>query len=340
MNNEQYRQPIAPIPEGVPRPLWSVMIPTYNCARYLRETLASVLAQDPGSDVMQIEVVDDCSTEDDPLKVVQELGGGRVGFYRQLENVGNRKNFQTCLERSRGKLIHLLHGDDCVRDGFYRKMQTALEENPEVGAAFCRCINMDERGHWQNISPLEQPESGILSNWLERLVENQRISTPSIVVRREIYEKLGAFDLRLPWTEDWEMWVRIAAHYPMWYEVEPLALYRTMRPGSLSESCGRNGKIYEDIRRAIDIFKSYLPETIAEKLTSKSRESWALVALTNARGLVAMGDIPGAMIQMREGIKCSQSFRVIKLAVSVLPRAGYRWILQKVSKGILLGLGR
>src|SRR5262249_49179546 len=52
---------IPPVPDGIARPLWSVMIPTFNCASYLRETLRSVLTQDPGRDVMQIEVVDDCS---------------------------------------------------------------------------------------------------------------------------------------------------------------------------------------------------------------------------------------------------------------------------------------
>ena len=49
---------IAPVPAGVRRPRWSVMIPTFNCAKYLRETLGSVLAQDPGPERMQIEVVD------------------------------------------------------------------------------------------------------------------------------------------------------------------------------------------------------------------------------------------------------------------------------------------
>ena len=48
------------------RPRWSVMIPTYNCARYLEAALRSVLAQDPGREAMQIEVVDDHSPDDDP----------------------------------------------------------------------------------------------------------------------------------------------------------------------------------------------------------------------------------------------------------------------------------
>ena len=63
------------MPPGTDRPRWSVMIPTYNCADHLRAALAGVLAQDPGPEEMQIEVVDDAS-EDDPESVVAELGGG------------------------------------------------------------------------------------------------------------------------------------------------------------------------------------------------------------------------------------------------------------------------
>ena len=63
----EYRDPIAPLPQEAARPKWSVMIPAYNCARFLAATLESVLAQDPGPAQMQIEVVDDCSS-DDPKK--------------------------------------------------------------------------------------------------------------------------------------------------------------------------------------------------------------------------------------------------------------------------------
>ena len=88
-----YRAIVPPVSEQIVRPLWSVMIPTYNCAEYLRETLASVLVQDPGAEIMQIEVIDDHSTQDNPAAIVEELGRGRVGFYQQPQNVGHIKKF-------------------------------------------------------------------------------------------------------------------------------------------------------------------------------------------------------------------------------------------------------
>jgi len=324
MNQQHfYRTTIPPVPEGVERPLWSVMIPTYNCANYLRETLASVLAQDPGADVMQIEVIDDCSTKDDPQAVVEELGRGRVGFYRQPQNLGHTKNFTTCLERSRGKLIHLLHGDDCVRNGFYRKIQQAFEENLNIGAAFCRHIFMDENSHWQFISPLEQPKSEILSNWLEQIAVQQRIQTPSIVVRRNIYEQLGGFDRRMScWGEDWEMWVRIAVNYPVWYEVEPLALYRKGST-SLTGRSIRTGQNIQDFRRAISIVKEYLPTESANKLAKTALINYAFYALNSAREFVSAGDTYAASNQIREALLCDSSLKVVRLSLRLCIKIFY-----------------
>ncbi len=309
--NQQYRATILPISEGVQRPLWSVMIPTYNCAGYLRETLASVLAQDPGEDVMQIEVIDDCSTADDPAAVVAELGQGRVSFYQQPQNVGYIRNYETCLQRSRGKWVHILHGDDCVRDGFYRQMQQAFETHSELGAAFCRTIKMDEFGHWQEIEPLLEPESGILENWFERIAVRQLISTVSIVVAREVYENLGGFDRRFCcWAEDWEMWVRIAADYPVWYEVQPLAI-RRRHSTSLSGHSRRTGKNMQDVRQAIAIVKQYLPDKTAEKLSRTAAKNYGIHALSTARKYANVGDITAALAQIREALRCSLSLKVI-----------------------------
>ena len=324
-NQSLYRTTISPVPKMEVRPLWSVMIPTYNCADYLRKTLAAILAQDPGPELMQIEVVDDCSTNDNPAAVVAELGKNRVQFFRQSKNLGVTKNFDTCLERSQGHLVHILHGDDLVLEGFYSKMQNAFEQQSDIGAAFCRQIFIDDEGNQLALSDLEQDKSGILNNWLERLASEQRIMTPSIVVRREAYEKLGGFDQRLICSEDWEMWVRIAANYPIWYEVEPLAAYRMHN----NSNTGRHIRTGEDMRytrKAISIFKTYLPVSIAERVSKQARETYALSALDMAHSLLAKQDIKAALVQMKEALQFTFSARVVRRAIGLVKQALVRQV--------------
>ena len=229
-------------------------------------------------------------------------------------------------------MIHLLHGDDCVRDGFYRKLQRGFDENPEIGAAFCRHIHMDEQDHWSWISWLEQRESGILDNWLERIAVEQRIQTPSIMVRRDVYERLGGFDRRLTcWGEDWEMWVRIAAHYPVWYAVEPLALYRRST-ASLSGRSVRTGENIQDFRKATSIVRQYLPDECADKLAKMALKNYAFYALKSASELAGAGDTRAAMNQIREAFRCYSSFKVVLSSLKVSTRvfylmmmSGWRW---------------
>ena len=286
------------------------MIPTYHCARYLGETLRSVLAQDAGPDAMQIEVVDDHSTQDDPESVVREVGRGRVGFFRQPANVGITRNFATCLARSRGRLVHLLHGDDMVRDGFYASLQRAFDADPAIGAAFCRQVFINGSGDSIDLSPLEQARSGRLDDALERLATEQRIMTPSIVVRRDVYETLGGFDDRLRCSEDWEMWVRIASRYPVWYETEPLALYRM----HANSNTGRHVRTAEDIATRAQPSTCSRPtcrRRVPRPSCARQSRRYALAAIRTARSLLAVRDFDAARAQLAEALRLSRSPRVL-----------------------------
>ncbi|WP_244445159.1 glycosyltransferase [Microvirga sp. BSC39] len=297
------------------------MIPTYNCAQYLGETIRSVLDQDPGPNLMQIEVVDDNSTQDDPAAVVRSVGQGRVGFFKQARNVGHISNFETCLNRARGHLVHILHGDDCVRPKFYEKLGQGFELAPEIGAAFCRQAFVDASGRRLSFSPLEEPAAGILPNALLRLAQEQRIMTPSIVVRREVYERLGAFDRRLACSEDWEMWVRIAANYPIWYEPEPLALYRLHD----ASSSARHQLTAEDMaytRAAIEIFRAYLPDAIKPTAERHARNAYARSAIAAAGQMLEKGDVSAFFAQLREALLFEHSFDVLLRAARMFVRSG------------------
>jgi hypothetical protein len=291
------RAVVPPIADGA-RPRWSVMIPTYNCARYLEATLRSVLAQDPGREAMQIEVVDDHSIADDPEDVVTRLGRGRVDFHRQPENVGVVANLNACLQRSRGELVHLLHGDDLVLEGFYKTLEDRLQKHPDAGAAYCRHLYVDERGRRLDAAPLKPASSGILAEGARFLAVEQRIMTPCIVVRRSVYEQLGGFDDRLACAEDWEMWVRVAARFPVYYEERPLACYRLHDDSNTGRNL-RNGLSLDHTRLAIELFASYFDpaERRAVKRTAFSR--YAKSGLETARNLQSQGDAAAARAQVR-----------------------------------------
>jgi hypothetical protein len=328
MGNHPYRSAISPVAGGE-RPLWSVMIPAHDCANYLRETLVSVLSQDPGPERMQIEVVDDASS-DRPEAVVEELGGGRVGFYRQPRNVGHVDNFNTCLGRSRGRLVHLLHGDDCVRDGFYTAMEAVFERAPEAGAAFCRYIAIDEAGDWTGIAKLEQRCSGVIPDWLDKIAVGQRLQTPCMVVRRDVYERLGGFDSRPRGLgEDWEMWVRIAAHYPVAYQPAPLALYRVHSP-SLSGRMLRNGANVRDLRRVIEINREHFGPAQADEIARAALRETATTCLRRARRMLGAGDVDAMWAQVREAIRSDSSPRVLAEAGVV---AAARYALAMMPRG-------
>jgi GT2 family glycosyltransferase len=200
---------IGPVPAGTHRPFWSVMIPTYNCGIYLKRTLESVLCQAAGPDEMQIEVVDGCSTEDDPEEMVKELGKGRVSFYRLPRNQGPSHTFNTCIERSRGHWVHILHADDMVLPGFYEAYQKNIKDQPNLSLVCGRVVRIDEQDRWLNVGELP-PFAGMQSNdafAIKQAVKNF-ISFPTVVVPRATYEKVGGFCTLFQHVEDMDMWFR------------------------------------------------------------------------------------------------------------------------------------
>jgi glycosyltransferase involved in cell wall biosynthesis len=234
---------IEPVPPGITRPIWSVMIPTYNCARLLATTLGSVLAQDYGPDVMQIEVIDDCSTRDDPESIVREMGAGRVGFYRQPKNVGSTQNFNTCLNRSTGLLVHILHGDDWVLPGFYDRVELSVRRYPEIVFFCVRAFLVDEAGGLNMLSP-RVPTLELPDNDVTPFMYSNPFFTPSVVVRRAFYEATGGYMPELTHAADWEMWIRAISRGGACAINQPLVCYRQFA----NNETGRYARTAENVR--------------------------------------------------------------------------------------------
>ena len=244
---------VAGISEGIRRPKWSVMIPTFNCAEYLRQTLEAVLLQDPGQDQMQIEVIDDCSSNDDPQSVVREMGKGRVDFHRKPQNEGAIPNFNTCIERSRGEFVHILHGDDWILPAFYKKIEQRAERFPNCALYAARAFLIDETNIIQGVTNrLPELEDG--GHDFSNFIAGSGLQFSGVVMRRSFYEEYGGFRCQLVHCADWEMWARAIRSAGACVCSEVLAAYRVfesndtgrlMRSGENLKDRLRLGLIFE-----------------------------------------------------------------------------------------------
>lgn len=110
---------------------FSILIPTYNGALTLKETLKSILFQSFGS--FEIIICDDGST-DNTIEVVKSFQDQRIKIFAFKENVGYAKNLQRCFERANGEIIFLFAQDDILAAGALQKTYDAFFLADDIGA--------------------------------------------------------------------------------------------------------------------------------------------------------------------------------------------------------------
>ena len=245
---------IAPLPgNGKPRPMWSVMVPTYGPdEKYLRQALASVLQQDPGPEQMQIEVVDDGSQDLGVADMVKSIAGERIGFSRNQKNLGLAGCWNTCLDRSRGQWVHILHQDDYVLPGFYARLARAGQAHPQVSLLATRSFFVDAEGVIVGVTArLRHLENGgcLADDFFYRTP----ILCPGVVVKRAFYEAQGGFRSDLSFVLDCEMWARVAGSAGGLVTPEVLSCYRSF-DGSATVRLSRTAECLYDLERLNRIF--------------------------------------------------------------------------------------
>jgi glycosyltransferase involved in cell wall biosynthesis len=277
------------VPAGTSRPFWSVMIPCFNSAALLAHTLESVLTQDLGPGEMQIEVVDDASTLDDPAEVVARIGGGRVGYFRQPHNVGPSANFTACVRRSLGHWVHVLHGDDLVMPGFYDRYQQQIATCPTARMVAAQTITVDADGRYLGVTQPVPTDDGYMRTAAFTIATTNPLRCVAVVIARDAYEEAGGFHPDLAHANDWEMWTRMASLVPVAWVDQPLGLYRT-HPESDTNRLHRSTAYIDDCLRASDVIASHFdgPE-LRRRVRREARRSVSDYALGVGITLVIEG---------------------------------------------------
>lgn len=212
-------------------PLVSVVIPTYNGARYIREALAS-LQQQTLQDWEAI-VVDDGST-DDTAAIVREFMAteSRLRLVEHRENQSLPVALNTGFAAARGRYLTWSADDNLFRPRALEVMQQYLESHPETGLVYAAATIIDKEGKAVRHRPAADPHDLYERNcvgWCFMYPDRAR-------------QAVGDYDPACFLAEDLDYWLRISMHYEVAAITEDLYLYRD-HPGSLTgtrpEKCRR-----------------------------------------------------------------------------------------------------
>jgi glycosyltransferase involved in cell wall biosynthesis len=205
----------------------SVVIPFYNSMAYLPVTLESILKQTFTD--FEVLIINDGST-DNILEWAKGITDSRIRVISQ-ENKGLAGARNTGIANSNGEYIAFVDADDLWAPTKLEKQVRCLDENLEVGLVHTWMLFIDEKGKSTG-RVLQSYAEG--NAWKQVVVKNV-IACPSVMIRRCCFEKVGVFEPGRNPVEDWDMWIRIAANYPLAVIKEPLAYYRQV-PGSMSKN--------------------------------------------------------------------------------------------------------
>ncbi|HZX10318.1 MAG TPA: glycosyltransferase family A protein [Acidobacteriota bacterium] len=211
----------------------SVIIPTYNRALYLKEAIDSVLSQDyfsktGSAECFELIVVDDGST-DDTQKVVNSYHQKIRYKFQEHKGVSPARNLG--LKLSKGDFIAFLDSDDLWKKEKIRLQMEFMEEHLET-VVCCTQEIWIRNGVFVNPKKKHKKYSG----WIfEKVLPLCLLSLSSALFRRRLFDDIGVFDTNLPACEDYDLAIRLAHKYPLYFLDEPLIIKRGGHEDQLSK---------------------------------------------------------------------------------------------------------
>lgn len=184
-------------------PTISVIIPTYNQAKYIDETIDSILKQTIQS--FEIVIVNDGST-DNTLEVLEKYKSNKKIRVITQENKKLPSALNTGLKHVSGSYIAWISSDSYYHPKAFEVMLKALNDNPNVGLVSTHFEIFGDR------KEVCQPDIGIYR--LDEMKIGNYVGC-CFLFRRECYEKIGFYDETLECVEDWDYWIRISQYWPL-----------------------------------------------------------------------------------------------------------------------------
>jgi glycosyltransferase involved in cell wall biosynthesis len=234
--------------------LVSVIVPTYNRASLLRQTIESVLAQTYPN--IELIVVDDGST--DAIATMLREYEGRLVNLRKV-NGGGTAARNSGIAAARGEYLNFLDHDDLLLPTKIEKQVAILQSRPEVGLVHCGYYRMDKDGQYIDIVNY-LPEGDVRPV----IVLGCFCWSGGPLIRRACIDQVGVFDESV-WSSDADMWLKIAlAGYHFGCVQEPLGAYLILNDSSMAD-VERTERMDMQILDRVFARKDLPPEAVARR---------------------------------------------------------------------------
>lgn len=250
-------------------PLVSVLMVTYNRASTLKETIASVLNQTYKN--IHFIIVDDGST-DETREIVESFQDDRIEFCSLEKNRHICYATNVGFSKVKGEYMARIDSDDVWYPDKLEKQIEFLENSDKYKICFSWIDLIDENGN-----SINDKESGLLKLFESDfrgqadalksffLIGNS-LSHPSVVMKKEVLDKVGGFNPGYMQSHDFDFWIRIAKHYPLYVMPERLLamrrFYNTEKTDNNSNTSYTNSlRFYNEY---VDIRKHYFDDMTDE----------------------------------------------------------------------------
>ena len=204
-----------------PKPLVSVVTPSFNSARFIRETIESVQMQD--YPYIEHIVIDGGST-DGTVQILQEYP--HLVWVSEPDD-GQSDALNKGFRRAQGEIIGWLNADDTYEPNAISTVVNFLMENEQVDLIYSDARVIDENGEQIGITKAQPFD-------LKLLLISNYVNQPTVFMRRAVIEKLGGVNQGLHFVMDRELWLRAGLHFEMRYLPEKIIATFRLIPGTKS----------------------------------------------------------------------------------------------------------
>lgn len=243
-------------------PFVSVVIPTYNRKNLCKRAICSVLNQTYTD--YELIVVDDCSDDNTSEDCLFDNTQNRNCIYiRQKVNSGVAKARNTGVVKSKGEWVAFLDSDDEWHKRKLEKQVEWIRKNPECKISQTKEIWIRKGVRVNPPKTHEKIAGDIFKESLKRCM----VTSSSVIIKKDFFDKLGGFNESLPACEDYDLWLRIALHHP----IGLLREYLLTRYGGHSDQLSSKVQVLDKyrIRALLNLLENENPDMHQRKLICK-----------------------------------------------------------------------